>query len=173
MPTAQLELETQLEPAQITQRAKDWSNTKDSPPSWRESRSQHSGEYRNLDISQDLNAEIERATRILELEDDWDGEGSSGYTEDTFNRAVEFLTEHSKGLWELCGSLLPVPRIGPGPDGSIDLHWKLPSHELLVNIPSDPNEVPTFYGDNYGALKNRGTLEPKKFNAEIVPWLMN
>lgn len=128
---------------------------------------------RDFGIHQGLEAEIEQAKRILELGDDWDGEGSPGYSEETFNRADAFLRTHAEGLWESYGIRLPVPRIGPGPDGSVDLHWKLPSRELLVNIPADPNEVPTFYGDNYGVLKNRGTLEPQKFNPEIVPWLMN
>lgn len=121
----------------------------------------------------ELKAEIAQAKRILRLEDDWDGEGSLGYSEDTFNRATAFLTRHVKGLWERWGIRLPIPRIGPGPDGSIDLHWKLPSRELLVNISADANEVPTFYGDNYGALKNRGTLDPQNFNLEIAAWLMN
>jgi len=153
-----------------------WTKPKDRPANWRELRAQSPSTVPivgKLDIYQGLKAEIEQAKRILDFEDDWDGEGSPGYSEDTFNRAVSFLTTYAEGVWESCGIPLPIPRIGPGPDGSIDLHWKLPSRELLVNIPADANEVPTFYGDNYGVLKNRGTLDPQKFNLEIVPWLMN
>src|SRR5271165_742010 len=80
----------------------------------------------------DLKAEIEQASKMLELEDDWDGEGSQTYSRDTFNRAVAFLTRHSEQL-KPYGIRLPVPKIGPGPDGSIDLHWKRRSWELLVN----------------------------------------
>jgi hypothetical protein len=123
---------------------------------------------------QGLEAEIERAKRILDLEDNWDGEGSPGYSEDTFHRAIAFLTTHAKWLWESCRVRLPVPRIGPGPDGTIDLHWKQPSWELLVNIPADANEPATFYGDNYGAQKIRGSLDPRNFfNLGIAAWLMN
>jgi len=125
-----------------------------------------------LDIYQGLKAEIEQAKRILELQDDWDGVGSPGYSEDTFNRAIAFLTMEAEGLWESWGIRLPVPRIGPGPDGSIDLHWKQPSWELLVNISADANEMAVFYGDNYGAQKIRGSLDPKNFNLGIVAWLM-
>ena len=78
----------------------------------------------------------------------------------------------AEGLWESWGMRLPVPRIGPGPEGSIDLHWKQPSWELLVNIPADANEMATFYGDNYGVQKIRGTLDPQKFNLGIAAWLM-
>ena len=172
MPPAQTAYNLEREPVEF----KGWPETNDRPASWREHHAESPSDFRivgGFDIYKGLKAEIERAKRILELEDDWDGEGSSGYSEDTFNRAVAFLTTHAEGFWESCGIRLPIPRIGPGPDGSIDLHWKLPSRELLVNIPADANEVPTFYGDNYGALKNRGTLEPRKFNAEIVPWLLN
>lgn len=172
MPPAQAARKWQPETVEVAEEPE----RKDRPASWREHRAESPSNFRivgGLDIYKGLKAEIEQAKRILELEDDWDGEGSLGYSEDTFNRAAAFLTTHAEGFWELCGIRLPVPRIGPGPDGSLDLHWKLPSRELLVNIPADANEVPTFYGDNYGALKNRGTLEPRKFNAEIVPWLMN
>ncbi|MBI3896513.1 MAG: hypothetical protein HY313_11345 [Acidobacteria bacterium] len=120
-----------------------------------------------------LKAEIEQAKRILELKDDWDGEGSAGYSEDTLNRAITFLITHAQWLWESCGISLPVPKIGPGPDGSIDIHWKQPSWELLVNIPADADEAATFYGDNYGAHKIRGSLDARNFNLGIATWLMN
>ncbi|MBI2819318.1 MAG: hypothetical protein HYX73_04995 [Acidobacteria bacterium] len=125
-----------------------------------------------VDIYEGLKAEIEQAKQILELEDDWDGEGSPGYSADTFNRAISFLTMEAEGLWESWGIRLPVPRIGPGPEGSIDLHWKQPSWELLVNIPADANEMATFYGDNYGVQKIRGSLDPRNFNLGIATWLM-
>lgn len=129
--------------------------------------------FGEVDIFQELKAEIEQARRILELEDDWDGEGSPGYSEDAFDRAVSFLTMEAEGLWESWGIPLPAPKIGPGPHGSIDLHWKQPSKELLVNIPADSNEMATFYGDNYGAEKIRGSLDPRNFNFGIAAWLVN
>jgi len=142
----------------------EWTRAEDRPGSWGELHAERLS-------SQQLNAEIERAKLIIELGSDWDGEGSPGYSQDTFGRAIAFLNTHTWRLWESYGIQSPIPRIGPGPDGSIDLHWKQPCWELLVNIPADPNEMAVFYGDNYGAQKIRGSLNPKGFNLGIAEWL--
>lgn len=120
---------------------------------------------------QELQAEIERSKRILELQDDWDGEGSPGYSEKTFNRAVAFLTTYADGLWESCRMELPIPKIGPGPDGSIDLFWKQPHWELLVNIPTDPNEAASFSGEDDEGHQSRGFQDTEKFNPILGTWL--
>lgn len=120
----------------------------------------------------ELQEEIGRARKILELGDDWDGEGSPAYTEDTLDRAAAFLTTHSEQFRRLYSLHLPVPKISPGPDGSIDIHWKRQSWELLVNIPADAKEMAVFYGDDYGSQKIRGTLDPRTFNLGIASWLM-
>jgi len=75
---------------------------------------------------------------ILNLNDDWDEKGSSGYEQTTWQRACDFLLLQAKFARETHKRNLPAPRILPGPDGSIDVHWKMPQFELLVNIPEDP-----------------------------------
>ena len=121
---------------------------------------------------QELEAEIKHAAAILKLTDNWDGEGSPGYKADTLKRAVWFLTSHAERLCSKYGVRLPVPKIGPGPNGSIDIHWKSP-WELLINIPADPNEMASFYGDNYGSQKIRGSFDLKTFNLGPFTWLMH
>ncbi len=154
----------------------DWKTEDDKVEKWHEPEDAPTSQskFQTESLSNiELKAEIEQARRILELEDDWDGEGSLGYSEDTFNRATEFLTTYVEGLRDLYGIRLPIPRISAGPDGSIDLHWKQPTWELLVNIPTDINEMATFYGDNYETQKVSGSLDPKNFNLGIATWLMN
>jgi hypothetical protein len=124
-------------------------------------------------ISEELDKEIDRAREILELTDDWDGEGSPAYSQSTFDLAVAFLTSHSKYLWEHSCLHPPVPHIAPGPNGSIDLHWKRATWELLVNIPANTNEMAVFYGDNYGAQKIKGSIDPRQVNFGIATWLMH
>jgi hypothetical protein len=120
-----------------------------------------------------LKAKIDQARKaILGLADDWDGEGSQSYSCATFDRAVTFLTAHSDYLRQF-GLDLPIPSIGPGPGGSIDLHWKRASWELLVNIPADVDKMASFYGDNYGVQKIKGNLDPKTYNTGLAAWLMN
>ena len=124
-------------------------------------------------VSKELEEEILRASEMLKLEDDWDGEGSPAISKDTFDLAADFLESHSRYLWEHSCLCLPVPRISPGPNGSIDLHWKRETWELLVNIPADTNETAVFYGDNYGVQKINGSIDPKKGNFGITTWLMH
>jgi hypothetical protein len=116
-----------------------------------------------------LDAEFNRATGLLELGHDWDGEGSSGYSTITLNRSIQFLKHHATYLWQTLGVDCPVPKMGPGPNGTIDIHWKEHNWELLVNIPE--TGVAAFYGDDYGKQKIKGSLEPEKFNSGIAEWL--
>jgi hypothetical protein len=121
----------------------------------------------------ELKAEIEHAKTILTLTDDWDDEGSPAYSKNALARAVAFVAAHSAKGHDLCSSYPPAPRIGPGPDGSIDLHWKQKTWELLVNIPADDTQMAVFYGDDYGAAKIKGSFDPKTVNLGIVNWLMH
>jgi len=70
------------------------------------------------------------------------------------------------------GGELPSPKIQPGPEASIDLHWKMERFELLVNIPNDPSKPATFYGDDYGDLCIRGNLNPSAPIPGLVVWLL-
>lgn len=116
-----------------------------------------------------LKAEIEYARKMI-------GAGADGcatYSEATFNRAAAFLTMYSDQLFKCHGLVLPGPRIGPGPEGSVDLYWKHRSRELLMNIPADANEPAAFYGDDYRAQKFRGQLDVKTFNLGFAHWLIS
>lgn len=146
----------------------EWTEQRNHPHSWVDLRDEV---LSNQQAVEELAAEISQARRILELEENWDGEGSTGYSEDTLNRAFAFLSTHVEGLWGKYGLSSPIPRIAPGPNGSIDLHWKQPSWELLVNIPEDANQVATFYGDDYGVQKIRGSLHQSGFHWKIAAWL--
>jgi hypothetical protein len=115
--------------------------------------------------------EIERSRSMLELPDDWDEQGSPGYTEATWRRAVGFLVESASRFWSESGRAVSAPRIRKGPDGSIDLDWRSPGRELLVNIPAAPTEPATYYGDD-GAGGNpiKGTLDPSLQAGWLLRW---
>ena len=128
---------------------------------------------RQEEEDRELKAEIEQAKTLLKLVDNWDEEGSPTFSKGTLDRAVAFLTAHSARGRDLCSSYPPAPKIGPGPDGSIDLHWKQKMWELLVNIPADDTQMAVFYGDDYGTAKFKGSFDPKTVNLGIVAWLMH
>src|SRR3954466_6034796 len=70
--------------------------------------------------------------KILSLPDNWDENGSDAYEAATFEQAVEFLISNAIGLWKAYSVALEVPKILPGPDGSIDIHWEFDDRELLI-----------------------------------------
>ena len=108
---------------------------------------------------------------IIDLPEDFDGEGSPRYSRDAWNRAVTFLERYAKWFRETQGEEIPIPEIDPGPNGSIDIHWKSKDFELLLNIPSDPSAPAEFYGDDYGAGKFQGTFNPASYNFGLITWL--
>ena len=116
----------------------------------------------------ELAHEINNARSVLELSDDWDGEGSKGYEESTFVQATEFVINYALWAWEKIGTIIDVPRILPGPDGTIDLYWKKDEYDLLVNIPEAPNTIVGFYGDDKEATYIEGHFDIKKsYNQSI------
>ena len=120
-----------------------------------------------------LEAEIESAhEKLTALTDNWDGEGSAEYKTETVNSAAEFLMSQDRLLRELCGTSLPVPQINPGPDGSIDLFWKQPTWELLVNVPENANESASFYGEDLTGHTIKGSLDPSVPNLGVIMWLI-
>jgi hypothetical protein len=123
-------------------------------------------------LSAELSIAIENSRAILDLENDWDGEGGVGYSETTWLRATDFLRENALRLWQMKGVWPAVPFIEPGPNGSIDLHWRTSKRELLINIPSDPNQPAGYYGDNFASETIKGKLDISENNEWIMVWLM-
>jgi hypothetical protein len=119
----------------------------------------------------ELDNAIEKSREILDLPDDWDTEGSPRYLEATWQRAISFLRIQAQCHRAHFRGEMPVPRILPGPSGSIDLHWKSARSELLVNFPEDPSAPATFYGDDYGSACLRGTIRESDGHLGLLCWL--
>ncbi|MGH2534457.1 MAG: hypothetical protein ACRDJW_19490 [Thermomicrobiales bacterium] len=117
-------------------------------------------------------AAIVASRSMLDLDDDWDGESSPGYAEAIWRRAVGLLLMSALELVEERGLTAPLPKIRKGPLGSIDLHWRTPSRELLVNVPADVDEPADYYGDDRaGGHVIKGTLDPDEENDWLMMWL--
>jgi hypothetical protein len=120
-----------------------------------------------------IRKEVDASRKILELKPDWDGQGSPAYGQEVWKRATDFLLRHVHHLYRHHDILIPPPRINPGPDGSIDIHWKKKKFELLLNFPSDARLPAGFYGDDYGAVKIKGKIRTDVFNQGFLLWLMD
>jgi len=120
----------------------------------------------------DLRIEIQLAEEMvsrMEIEDD---EDAPAFDRETLARAVGFLNAQSAEIRRMYGSFPPVPNIAPGPNMSVDLHWKTTNWELLVNIPASREKLATFYGDNYGTQRVKGSFDLTAFNYGIISWMM-
>jgi len=115
-----------------------------------------------LNIPSALNAladVFEASASILELEDNWDGEGSPAYSKETWERAGKTLLSAALMIWTKEQKVIPSPSISSGPDGSIDVYWRLPSSKVLLNVPSSANDFPTYYArDHFGGSEFNGTI---------------
>lgn len=112
---------------------------------------------------------IRDSEKILQLKDDWDEEGSPGYEFATWKRAAEFVRLHCYKAWRISKRSVPAPIVFPGPDGSIDVHWRTEELELLVNVPADPSKPASFYGDDYADICIKGTVSTSRENHGIPP----
>jgi len=106
---------------------------------------------------------MRRSLSIAELEDDWDGEGSPGYSSGTLNRALEFLMRN-------IGVLAPPPQINPGDKGSIDLYWEDENRYLLINFPPG-NEEPSYYGEDQSGSTTGGVIKSPSMERQVASWL--
>jgi hypothetical protein len=120
---------------------------------------------RDTDLIQRLRAE-------LPSEADWDGDGSPGYSAQAIERAVGLFCSLLR-LGRRARVAVETPDFGPGPSGSIDLHWMGEAYELLINVPADPDSHPTFYGDNKGDIAIKGALDSDDESnlEELIKWL--
>lgn len=120
----------------------------------------------------DLAVSIGSSRSLLDLPDDWDDAGAPGYLEATWQRAVTFLVSGVSRLWQEHRVRTERADVLPGPRGSIDLDWRTPGHELLINVPVDTSQPFAYYGDDgAGERKIKGTLDPSAPNRWLLAWL--
>lgn len=116
--------------------------------------------------------EIEKSKYILELEDDWDDEGSIGYKKETWIKSIKFIVSYAIWFKDNYNKIIEVPKIYHGPEGSIDISWENLKYRLLVNIPDGIEEPAMFYSDDYKMESIKGTFNPISFNQNLFVNLM-
>jgi hypothetical protein len=103
---------------------------------------------------------IERSRGMLDLEDDWDGEGSPAYQQEDWERAVRMLLRGCVDYLEKHAEAPATPLIYNGPEGGIDILWEHGERSLLLNVTAGAQSRATFYGRDQSGLELKGTLDP-------------
>lgn len=122
-------------------------------------------------ISKSIAAAIAESRSILELQDDWDGEGSPRYEPAVWDRATNFLKRVAIVHKEQFGVWIPAPAILAGPEGGIDLNWEAEQGRLLVHIPVSEKKPIDFYGDNRAGQIVKGQLPMTADYRWLLMWL--
>lgn len=96
-------------------------------------------------------------------------------SQETWRRATKILIDHSLSIWEKLTLAIRPPVISAGPDGSVDLYWSSDPYGLLLNVPADPKQPTTYFGDdatNPDSNHTSGKLDPvTPIDVGILMWL--
>lgn len=96
-------------------------------------------------------------------------------SQETWWRAIKILTDHALAVWEKAKAVIRSPVISAGPDGSVDLYWTAKPYGLLLNVPADPTQPATYFGDdatNPDSNRTSGKLDSTKLiDPGVLMWL--
>lgn len=117
-----------------------------------------------------IRSAIEVSREILDLEEDWDGNGSIAYDKATWHAATSFLLRQAQNAW-FAALMMPSPDVAPGPNGSIDIVWQETSFQLLLNVLPGGNQI-SYWGRNK-AIEVKGKIaDLSADHKELFLWLM-
>ena len=120
-----------------------------------------------------LDQALRKAHDLTKLADNWDDEGSLGYSPETWKRVKGFLLLQSSLSTRIFRRDLPTPQINPADQGSIDVFWRLPKRRLLLNFPRQPDSPITYHGrDESGKNTITGRTEDGDPRQDLVAWLI-
>ncbi len=100
---------------------------------------------------------IRQSRWMLELEPDWDGQGSPPYSSDTWDRAATLLLTGAVDYLGHHHQTIPIPAFDNGPEGSIDIFWDFPDGQVLLNVPAELDSPVRYYGHSSLGFEIRGT----------------
>jgi len=115
---------------------------------------------------------IEESRRLLKLGDDWDENGTPGFTEQTWNRAASLLVCFAIALASNHGAIPEDFEILPGSNGGLDVDVRSDDRQLLFVVPADPQKEARFYGDDgNGGRQIKATLDSSKVPDWLSMWM--
>lgn len=116
--------------------------------------------------------EVADSESLLALEDDWDGEGSPGYSAETWQRGVALLLEIASHLRDVHHLRLSEAEVMPGSYGNIDIELRLPDRMLIFSVPADQDLPVRYYGHDASRRNTtKGLLDLGAGSQWLSGWL--
>ncbi len=125
---------------------------------------------RRSHVSPALEAALVDASKLPEMGADWDDDGAEAIAAETVQRAASMLRVVARQLG-LNYTELPVPRISPCPDGSLDLYWKGDDYQLLINVKPGKAEC-DYFGERSNGRVTKGPFMPEDIEVSMFSWLL-
>lgn len=117
-------------------------------------------------------AAVNESGALLELPDDWDGNGTPGYSEQTWTRAAEVLIAFAALLAANNGVIVEDGEILPSANGGLDIDARSGDRQLLFSVSSDPLREVRFYGDDGRRGKQvKATRDPSTIPNWLLVWM--
>ena len=118
-----------------------------------------------------LKENFEEMKELLNLPENWDGQGSIPINKKTLSH-TKLLIKSLLGI--LSEFKMPIPDIGAVPDGSIDIYFKTDFYKIVVNIPADLIDYIEIYGktiDSTLPKLDTMTKNSESINFVVREWL--
>jgi len=122
-----------------------------------------------------ISSAIEDSMAIVNCRPDPSDDLALSCSQEAWRRATKILIDHALSVWEKIKVVVRPPVISPGPEGSVDLYWTAAPYGLLLNVPANPKEPATYFGDdarNPDSNRTSGKLDlTKPTDIGVLMWL--
>jgi|WetSurMetagenome_2_1015567.scaffolds.fasta_scaffold60919_3 hypothetical protein len=115
---------------------------------------------------------IQNSKYIFELKDDWDDEGTIGYSKDTWEKAIKFLIKFAERILDNYKRVIYIPNIFHGKNGGIDILWEENDFRMLIRIDGNVEKA-TFYADDFKQQSSEGEFNIDSFSLFMLPLPIN
>jgi len=83
--------------------------------------------------------------KISSSQDEWDKLGFKAINQNQLNKVMTFVNDILYKIWDFKIEL-EIPEILPCTDGSININFEMTKYNLLINFPSEEDELLDYYG---------------------------
>ncbi len=105
---------------------------------------------------------------IADLQDNWDGENSTGCNPETWLASIRYLLDFAKKLLFEKNILIHQPIITRGPNYSIDIDWSQENYIFAINVAKD-GEIAFLYASNKEGYECEWEFNPKNYDFALFP----